>query len=236
MKITLLDALEGGELGAALRQALTSETLLADHRLREERFAPCQGCFECWVKHPGTCKAKDAANDVMRDAMAADVLLWATRVRFGCWDPIAKVAFDKAVGVLSPFFRAIAGETHHAKRYARYPRMGVLAVLPKDAPPGEAETFRRLVARNAANFHAGAPWVGFVGEGDPPEAVRAALAEGLDALRRPRDETLPKVAAFAEDVRQGVPPKAGPRHVALWIGSAKPAGTSASEALAVLLS
>ena len=115
MKITLLDALEGGELGAALRQALTSETLLADHRLREERFAPCQGCFECWVKHPGTCKAKDAANDVMRDAMAADVLLWATRVRFGCWDPIAKVAFDKAVGVLSPFFRAIAGETHHAK-------------------------------------------------------------------------------------------------------------------------
>ena len=61
MKITLLDALEGGELGAALRQALTSETLLADHRLREERFAPCQGCFECWVKHPGTCKAKDAA-------------------------------------------------------------------------------------------------------------------------------------------------------------------------------
>ena len=24
------------------------------------RYAPCQGCFKCWTKHPAACEVKDA--------------------------------------------------------------------------------------------------------------------------------------------------------------------------------
>lgn len=34
--------------------------------LRDVNVAPCQGCFECWVKTPGVCKIDDYGRDLAK--------------------------------------------------------------------------------------------------------------------------------------------------------------------------
>lgn len=233
MRITLLDALSEGPVADTVAELARERGVVRHHDLRHERFAPCRGCFECWVEHPGTCSAKDAANDVMRDFIAADVVLWTTRVRFGCWDPVAKAALDKSIGLLSPFFATQHGETHHAKRYGKYPGWGVVAVVDRDTPVEEREAFARLVQRNVLNLHGHEPWVGFVEEGASMDEVRAVVRSGLAALTHERPASFVELSPFAgPDARKGIAKDHdGPPHVTLWIGSAKPPGESTSEAL-----
>lgn len=235
--ITLMGGLEPGPTASAVREGLEAEGVLgAFHALGDDRFAPCRGCFGCWIDTPGTCAVRDDANDVMRDIINADAVLWTTRVTSGCWHPVTKAALDRSIGLLSPFFRKMRGETHHVRRYRHYPRWGVLAVTEDRTTEAERALFARLVARNALNLHAGTPWVGFVPADATPGTVRTAVAEAVAALRAPHGEVpepFPELAPAAQrpDAR-GIPPQLDrPRHITLWIGSAKPTGESTSEAL-----
>lgn len=233
MRITLLDALPAGPVSDSVAELARETGVVRHHDLRHEKFAPCRGCFECWVEHPGVCSAKDASNDVMRDFIGADVVLWTTRVRFGCWDSIAKAALDKSIGLLSPFFATQHGETHRAKRYGRYPSWGVVAVVDRDTPVEEREAFSRLVQRNVLNLHGHEPWVGFVEEGTSMEQVRAVVRSGLAALIHERPASFVELSPFdGPRTRKGVVRSHdGNPHVTLWVGSAKPVGTSTSEVL-----
>jgi multimeric flavodoxin WrbA len=225
MPITLLDALAGEPVGAVIREALGP--LGAQHRLEGERFAPRQGCFECWIAHPGTCKVHDAGNDVMRDVIASDELVVAVRPRWGCWDHGAKQALDKLLGLLSPFFVEVDGETHHVRRYPQYPLLGAVAVVGPEVGEDERERLRLLVARNALNFWSSG-WVAFVAPDADVDQVRAAIAA---ARSRP---VIPEVTPFEprpDAVGVPVPTDGRPRRVVVLVGSAKPQGTSASERL-----
>lgn len=233
-QIALIDGLPPGTISTATRQVLDQWGHLATaHELQGETLAPCQGCFECWTTRPGQCKTDDAANAIMRDCMGADAVLWTTRLRFGCWSATTKAALDRSIGILSPFFTTIRGETHHHRRYRHYPRWGVLAVVDAKTLPRERELFQVLVRRNALNLYSAAPWVGFVDEGAEPAAVRAMVLQGIRALSEHAPADRPFVSPFAPRVdSRGVPEVAGRRrHVTLWVGSAKPTGTSISECL-----
>lgn len=203
------------------------------HDLTAEVFAPCQGCFECWTDHPGTCKANDAANGVMRDVIGAELVLWTTRIRFGCWGPTAKAALDKSIGLLSPFFATVERETHHRRRYDRYPRWGVVAVVPPGTGEDERQLFRQLVARNAINVHSDRHTVVFVEESASVEEIRTGVRDALVRLRAGAPLPFAGQAAFApRDPASGVPlDPARARHAVLWVGSAKAHGTSSSESL-----
>jgi len=92
MRVAWLDALPVGTTSETVRRVLEAaaadpggELTVRAHRLEEARFAPCRGCFACWVEHPGTCRAKDSANAVMPDIIGADGVLWTTAPRFGAW-------------------------------------------------------------------------------------------------------------------------------------------------------
>ena len=39
------------------------------------KYAPCQGCFGCWTKHPAQCYMKDALQMVCRAIGKADELV-----------------------------------------------------------------------------------------------------------------------------------------------------------------
>jgi len=224
MTTTLLDALPDVPVRTAIREALGD--VHAVHTFCEERFAPCTGCYECWLKTPGKCGLQDAANPVMADAIAADTVIWTTRVRFGSWDPIAKAALDRSIGLVSPFFTTVDGETHRQKRYAHYPRWKVVAVTDDQTTEADRERFRTLVARNALNLHSEEAVVAFVDEGASADDVREALARAVPA---PSNKAPP-----APDLeRVGVAPTPGrPRHAVCWVGSGKPPGTSTSEKMA----
>jgi len=225
-RITLLDGLPEGPISSAVRAAVPPTN--AVHALGDEVFAPCRGCFECWVKDPGQCGIRDAANPTMRDVMASDVLLLTTRVRFGSYHPVTKAALDRMIGLVSPFFRDDGGETHHRARYGDYPRWAMVAEVGPATSERERALFVETVRRSALDLQSPAPWVGFVTPGTPPDAVTDLVRHGLADL----DATPPPPPWSPElPAPQGVEPTGAGRHVVLWVGSAKAPGTSASENL-----
>jgi hypothetical protein len=72
-----------------------------------------------------------------------------------------KKALDRIICIVSPFFIKINEETHHKPRYAKYPKIMGIGVLPEqDEESGHI--FSELIHRNAINFHAPAHVAGIL--------------------------------------------------------------------------
>jgi len=112
---------------------------------------PCQGCFACWLKHPGTCAIQDDEEPILRALAAADILVWITPVTFGGYAPALKKTLDRFLPNLIPYFVKRQGEAHHPLRYERRRALLVLGTLPAADPEAE-RIFRHLVGRNAINL------------------------------------------------------------------------------------
>jgi multimeric flavodoxin WrbA len=232
---TVLNALPAAPLRERLRRALALGPEDRVHELEHERFAPCRGCFGCWIDTPGRCGMRDDANPLMADVMDGEELVWLTRIEHGGWSPLAKAALDRTIGLVSPFFTTLAGETHHSPRYARHPRWGVVAVLPADVDQRadvvqrERALFLHTVQRNALNLHGADPWVAFVREDDDEQAIHDAIK-----LARAHPLPAPTVPRYRDPhLPAGPLPWApGPQRAVAWVGSGKPPGESVSEALA----
>lgn len=229
-QITLLNGLPEGPVARAIRAAVPA-SVHAVHDLGSEIYAPCKGCFECWVKDPGQCGIRDAANPTMRDVIMGDVLLLTTRVRFGTFHPVTKAALDRMIGLISPFFQATGGETHHRARYGAYPHWAVVAQAEPTTSEAERALFVETVRRAALDLHSPPPWVGFVTSDTSPEAISTLVADGIAGLA-----ATPDAPPWAPVLPEPVGATIGETpHVALWVGSAKPPGTSASEKLGTFL-
>lgn len=176
----ILDGSKGGE--AALEPIRC--TLLATFahcevvNLTESHIVPCLGCFGCWVKTPGVCVKDDDGRRIAAKVMQSDVVVFLTPVTFGGYASQLKRMVDALIQNVSPFFQHLGGEVHHQKRYARYPALLAVGTMPK--PEAESEAiFRRLVARNAVNFHAPKHQAVFLYEGTGADGVQTALAAAL---------------------------------------------------------
>ncbi len=232
MRITLIDGAGSGPASDRLVAALgIRASQLRLHRLEEETVAPCRGCFECWTDHPGICSTRDHANAIVADLVDCDAVAFVTRPRFGAWDPRTKAVLDRSIGLVLPFFETIGGETHHRGRYDEYPRWMVFAVGGGRAE--ERRLFRHLVHRNGVNVHTDAPWVEFFDEDSPLARIDAAAGEAIAAIERAPGRPFAEAPPVNDWLaREGVGRRQdGPRHVVVWVGSAKAAGTSTSEAL-----
>lgn len=158
MKATFLNGCTtGGELASTLNEMVLSELNRAGfavkpYVLKDEKIAPCMGCFECWVKTPGICVRTDIARDIARDIVQSEVLIYLTPVVFGGYSSELKKALDRSIPIILPFFQNMEGEIHHKARYKHYPNLLVLGFLNKPNPEYE-KTFRSLVERNAINMH-----------------------------------------------------------------------------------
>lgn len=112
---------------------------------------PCQGCFACWIKHPGVCAIKDDQEQVLRAMAKSDLQVWITPVTFGGHAPALKKALDRFIPNILPFFTTRHGEAHHPLRYGR--RRGLIVMGTLAAAEPEAESiFHHLVGRNALNL------------------------------------------------------------------------------------
>jgi multimeric flavodoxin WrbA len=159
MKVVILDgdrAPDGAAARAveALAAALTARgDEVVRWSLREVALAHCQGCFECWTKTPGRCRARDEGNEVAASVIGSHAMVWATPVTFGGYSSTLKKIVDRLICLILPFFTTVEGETHHAARYEHYPLLLVLGSVA--APdPDQVGLFARLVERNALNMHA----------------------------------------------------------------------------------
>jgi multimeric flavodoxin WrbA len=168
----------------AVRRELVATGLRARSLvLHRTPIAYCQGCFECWTKTPGVCKTNDAGREVAAAFIASHLVVFLTPVTFGGYSSELKKALDRIIGLVTPFFVRIDGESHHRARYERYPALLALGVLPEPQADDE-RIFHTLVQRNAINMHA--PWHAsrVVYRGDAEPATHAAIRPILAAQMR----------------------------------------------------
>jgi multimeric flavodoxin WrbA len=223
-----LDGVLDGELGRL------GETEVRRFCLAALPLAYCQGEFDCWVKTPGVCRARDAEAEIVRAIHDADRVVMVDAVTFGGHSYTMKRAQDRLICLISPFFEKRASLTHHEARYARMPSLFKLGWMPH-LDPDTVRTWCELADANAINLmapHVGAIVVDDAGRPRWGENVRSLLASvavpgASIAARAPLRQAL--IAASGASSRVSPAP---PRTAALVIGSAKAKGTSLSENLA----
>lgn len=143
------------------------------------QIQPCQGCFHCWTKTPGSCILNDDGNTVAHEFINSDTVILLSRLSFGGYDGQLKCAVDRLIPLVLPFFRKYQGETHHTKRYDTYPNLISIGIL-KNPDEKKEGLFKRLLERNALNF-------------TPPQTAQCIINEQDEGYKENLSKTLHKV-------------------------------------------
>src|SRR5512147_762358 len=120
--------------------------------LRDLPLRYCIGCWGCWVKTPGECVSRDASLEMDRAVINADFVVWAAPLRMGFPAALLKMAVDKHLPLIHPYMVVDHGEAHHLKRYARYPRVGLLVEKEADTDERDLQIVTDIYCRTALNF------------------------------------------------------------------------------------
>ena len=141
MKVIVSDL--GGQY-AGMIEAKCDRILEADGK-----YAPGQGCFGCWTKHPAACFMKDALQQACRIIGQADELVIITKNLYGAYSADIKNVLDRSIGTSTPFSTYRGRQMHHTLRYGKHDLWKVIVY--GDITETEKETFRYLAERNALN-------------------------------------------------------------------------------------
>ena len=141
MKVILHDL---GPEYEALIDSKCDRSLAADGK-----YAPCQGCFGCWTKHPAECFMKDKLHEACRILGQADKRVIVTKNLYGGYSAAVKNVLDRSIGTSTPFSTYRGRQMHHTLRYGRHDLVKVIVY--GEVTEQEKETFRYLVERNAIN-------------------------------------------------------------------------------------
>lgn len=114
------------------------------------QYAPCRGCFQCWLKNAGFCTMKDSLQHIGALIGQSDPLIIVSRCCYGGYSSPVKAILDRAIGVSLPFFTWRGGQTHHISRYAR--RKLLRVCFYGECTELERETAREVVERNRLNL------------------------------------------------------------------------------------
>ena len=160
MNALILDgSLEGQDLLEPVLRVATQE--LGDRGwdvetvvLHKSNVKGCIGCFRCWDTTPGVCSGVkgDDAEGILRKVITSDLLVLLTPLTFGGYSSELKKIIERFLGLLQPAIDLVNGESHHRKRYDRYPSTMSLAVA-EDPTDDEIGLFKRLADRHSLNFY-----------------------------------------------------------------------------------
>jgi len=114
------------------------------------RYAPCQGCFKCWTKHPAACEMRDALHQSCRVLGMADDLTIITENLYGGYSPAVKNLLDRSIGISTPLSTYRGGQMHHTLRYGKRRRLHVIVY--GEISDAEMRTLTLMTERNAVNM------------------------------------------------------------------------------------
>ena len=134
------------------------------------RYAPCQGCFRCWTKHPAACAMKDELHQACRVLGTADDLTIITENLYGSYSAPVKNLLDRSIGTSTPFSTYRGGQMHHTLRYGKQNCFHVIVY--GNITDAEKDTWKLMAERNAINMGFTAHSVTFCA--DAEEAGRMA--------------------------------------------------------------
>lgn len=133
------------------------------------KYAPCQGCFKCWTKHPATCAMTDSLHEVSRVLGQADELIIITENCYGGYSPDVKCVLDRGIGISTPMSTYRGGMMHHTLRYGKHDRLRVFVY--GDINEKEKETWNLMVKANSLNYGYSTYAVDFVTESELEEGA-----------------------------------------------------------------
>ena len=113
------------------------------------KYAPCQGCFGCWTKHPAECHMKDSLQKVCRIIGRADELIIISENYYGAYSPAIKNVLDRSIGSSTPFCTYRGKQMHHTLRYGKHDFFRVFTY--GDITEDEKATCGLVAERNALN-------------------------------------------------------------------------------------
>ena len=120
--------------------------------LNEVKIRSCLGCFKCWDTTPGICIQKDGTQDIVQKIIQSDLVIFLTPLTFGGYSSELKKIIERMLGLLQPGVTIIKGETHHLKRYERYPTLLAIGVT-EIQDNEEEQIFNTLIERYSLNFY-----------------------------------------------------------------------------------
>lgn len=175
--------LDGATNGSPLTDLLTEIVSPKDHkpevfRLHNMTVAPCMGCFGCWVSTPGICVIDDSGRTLATRFMSSDLVVMITPITFGGYSSHMKKALDRLIPLILPFFTTLQGETHHQRRYTRYPRLLTIGTTVGNNP-ASVNAFQRLMSRAALNLPTDAAFFATIDVACPSDNLRTELTELL---------------------------------------------------------
>ena len=94
--------------------------------IRDKKVQHCMGCWDCWVKTPGKCRIEDDSIAIRENYINADMVIFASPLIMGFISAIMKKVMDKLIPLLHPYIEIVRKESHHSKRYDKYPLIGLL--------------------------------------------------------------------------------------------------------------
>ena len=135
------------DLGSQYDKMITSR---CDRAISADgEYAPCQGCFGCWTKHPAEWKMKDKLQQVCRIIGQADELVVITKNLYGGYSADIKNVLDRSIGTSTPLSTYRGRQMHHTLRYGKHGLWKVFVY--GEVTEAEKDTFRYLAERNAPN-------------------------------------------------------------------------------------
>ena len=157
MKILFLNGSDSDSgINSYIRSAIDS--LAADGHsakeliLRDMKYSPCRGCFNCWVKTPGTCVFEDDGDTICREFITSDIVVLASPIIMGYPSALAKNALDRIIPLLHPYLEDVGGEVHHMMRYEKYPALALLLEKMEDTDSEDIEIIHDIFKRAALNI------------------------------------------------------------------------------------
>lgn len=135
------------DLGSEYNEFLQKKCDLVIHA--DGKYAPCQGCFGCWNKHPAECHMKDSLHTVCRVVGKADELIIISENYYGSYSPAIKNVLDRSIGSSTPLSTYRGRQMHHTLRYGKHDSFRVFTY--GDITEEEKATFELVAARNALN-------------------------------------------------------------------------------------
>ncbi|PKO01041.1 MAG: hypothetical protein CVU42_00940 [Chloroflexi bacterium HGW-Chloroflexi-4] len=157
MKITILNGnpqVSGFDTYLQQTQELIEEKghQVTQIMLRDLPLKYCTGCWGCWVKTPGKCDADYASHEMDEAVINADFVLWAAPMKMGYPSELLKMAMDKHLPLIHPYMEVVQYEAHHLKRYALYPRLGLVVEKEADTDEIDLKLTTQMFQRTALNF------------------------------------------------------------------------------------
>lgn len=113
------------------------------------KYAPCQGCFNCWTKNPATCSLKDSLHEMCRVVGQADDVVIITENCYGGYSPVVKNILDRSIGTSTPMSTYRGREMHHTLRYGKKGKLKVIVY--GDINDSEKATWELMIERNRIN-------------------------------------------------------------------------------------